>query len=134
MEPASPGRQGLVLFNAVILGLVLGTAVGAPFGIDVGAGHAIFHMVLSLIVGLAAWWLRRHGTADPSSRFAQWSAAALTVTQFVEGLAAIPDGSGDSIGHEIPGAMNLAVMQPLVLVAIIVLAIVALRRRLAARE
>ncbi len=114
--------------------MVLGTAVGTPFGMDVGAGHAIFHMVLSLIVGLAAWWVRRRGTADPSSRFAQWSAAALAVTQFVEGLAAVLDGSGDSVGHEIPGAVNLAVLQPLVLVAIIVLAIVALRRRLTTRE
>lgn len=57
----------------------------------------------------------------------------LAVTQFAEGLAAIPDGSGDSVGHEIPGAVNLAVLQPLVVVAIIiVLAMMALRRRLAA--
>lgn len=131
VEPASPGRQALVLFGGVILGFVLGIAIGAPFGIDVGAGHPIFHMVLGVVVGLAAWWLRRHGTADRPSQFAQLSAAALAITQFVEGLAAIPDGSGDSIGHQIPGVVNLVILQPLVLVAIIVLAIVAFRRRLA---
>jgi len=118
----------------VVLGFVLGIALGAPFDMDVGAGHPIFHVVLGLVVGLAAWWLRRHGTADGPSQFAQWSAVALAVTQFVEGLAAIPDGSGDSIGHEIPGVVNLAILQPLVLVAIIVLAIVAFRRRLTATE
>ncbi len=34
---------------------VLGTALGAPFDMDVGAGHPIFHVVLGLVVGLAAW-------------------------------------------------------------------------------
>ena len=110
--------------------MVLGTAIGAPFDIDVGAGHAIFHAVLGAIIGLAAWWLRRRGGAGGPSRFAQWAAVALAISQFVEGLAAIRDGSGDSIGHEIPGTINLVLLQPLVLVAIIVLAIVALRRRL----
>ena len=132
VEPAPPGRQALILFAGVLLGLVLGTAAGAPFDIDVGAGHPIFHVVLAVVVGLAAWWLRRHGTSDRPSRFAQWSAAALAVTQFIEGLAAVPDGSGDSVGHEIPGTINLLVLQPLVLAAVIVLAIAALRRRLAA--
>ena len=122
------------MFGGVILGFVLGTAIGAPFGMDVGAGHPIFHVVLGAVVGLAAWWLRRHGTADRPSQFAQWSAFALAVTQFVEGLAAIPDGSGDSIGHEIPGVVNLAILQPLVLVAIILLAIMAFRRRRTATE
>jgi hypothetical protein len=116
----------------VILGLVLGTAFGAPFDMDVGAGHAIFHVTLGVVVGLAAWWLRRHGTADRPSQLALWSAVALAIMQGVEGLAAIPDGSGNSIGHEIPGYVNLAILQPLVLVAIIVLAVVALRRRLGA--
>ncbi len=129
-EPASSGRQALVLFGGVVLGLVLGTAVGAPFDIDVGAGHAIFHVVLGAVVGLTAWWLRSHRGADGPSRFAQWAASALAINQFAEGLAAIPDGSGDSIAHEMLGAINLVALQPLVLVAIIVLAIVALRRRL----
>lgn len=109
--------------------MVLGTAIGAPFDIDVGAGHAIFHVVLGAVIGLAAWWLRRQEGADGPSRFAQWAAIALAITQFAEGLAAIPDGSGDSIGHEILGTINLVALQPMVLVAIIVLAVVALRRR-----
>lgn len=99
---------------------------------DVGAGHPIFHVILGLVVGLVAWWLRRHGTAELSSRFAHWSAAAFGITQLVEGVAAIPDGGGNSIGHKIAGTVNLAVLQPLVLMAIIVLGIVALRRRSAA--
>ena len=133
IEPAPPGRQALVLLAGVVLGLVLGTAIGAPFDIDVGAGHSIFHVVLGSVIGVAAWWLRRHGGADGPSRFAQWAAVALAITQFVEGLAAIPDGSGNSIGHEIPGTVNLVVLQPLVLIAVIVLALVALRRRRAPR-
>ena len=134
VEPAPPGRQALVLFGGAILGSVLGIVLGAPFGLDVGAGHPIFHVVVAVVVGLAAWWLRRHGTDNLASRFAQWLAVALAITQFVEGLAAIPDGSGDTIGHGIPGFLNLVVLQPLVLVAVIVLAIEALRGRRAAGE
>ena len=118
-----------MLLGGVVLGLLLGTAIGAPFDIDVGAGHSIFHVMLGAVIGLAAWWLRRQGGAGGLSRFAQWAAVALAITQFAEGLAAIPDGSGDSIGHEILGTINLLVLQPMVLVAIIVLAVVALRRR-----
>lgn len=88
-------------------------------------GHAIFHVVLGAVIGLAAWWLRRQEGADGPSRFAQWAALALAITQFAEGVAAIPEGSGDSIGHEILGTINLVALQPMVLVAIIVLAVVA---------
>ena len=126
---APPGRQALVLFGSVVLGMVLGTAIGAPFDIDVGAGHAIFHVVLGAVIGLAAGWLRRQGGANAPARFAQWAAAALAITQVAEGMAAIPDGSGNSTAHEILGTINLVVLQPMVLVAIIVLAVVARRHR-----
>lgn len=127
--PAPPGRQAAVLLGGVVAGVVLATAAGAPFDIDAGAGHAVFHLVLGAVVGLAAWWLRRHGGADGPSRFARWAAAALAVAQFGEGLVAVPDGRGDSTGHEILGTVNLVGLQPLVLLAVLVLAVTALRRR-----
>ncbi|MCA1705935.1 MAG: hypothetical protein LC808_22815, partial [Actinobacteria bacterium] len=58
-------------------------------------------------------------------------AMALALAQLAEGLAAIADGSGDSTAHEIPNVVSLAVLQPLVLVALCVLTFLALRRRLA---
>lgn len=132
-RPASPGRQLLVLVASVVLGFLFGTALGAPFDIDVGAGHAVFHLVVGAVVGIAAWWLHRCGSPDRSSRFARWSAAALAIMQLVEGAAAVPDGSGGSIGHAVPGFVNLVVLQPMVLVAMVVLAVAALRRRPPAR-
>jgi len=131
-EGASPGRQALVLLGGLIAGLVVGTAAGAPFDIDVGAGHAIFHLAVALLLGLTAFWLLRHGTTDLSSRLAQGSALALAIAQSAEGMAAIPDGSGNSTAHEVPNAVSLALLQPMVLLALCVLAVLALRRRLAA--
>ncbi len=126
-EPASSGRQALVLLGGVAIGFVVGTAAGAPFDIDVGGGHAIFHLVVALFLGLAAFWLVRHGTTRLSSRLAQSAAMALAIAQFAEGVAAMWDGSGDSTAHEIPNVVSLAVLQPMVLVALCVLAVVALR-------
>ncbi|MCA1707094.1 MAG: hypothetical protein LC808_29050 [Actinobacteria bacterium] len=130
-EPAGPGRQALVLLAGVVTGFLVGGAAGAPFDIDVGAGHAVFHLVIALSVGLAALWLLRNGATELPSRFALWSAMALALAQLAEGLAAIADGSGDSTAHEIPNVVSLVVLQPLVLVALCVLAFLALRRRLA---
>lgn len=129
-ERASPGRQALVLLGGVTTGFLVGTAAGAPFDIDVGGGHAIFHLVLAVFLGLVGFWLLRHGTAALSSRFAQWSAIALAIAQLAEGIAAITDGTGSSTAHEIPNVVSLAVLQPLVLLALCVLAFLALRRRL----
>lgn len=130
-EPAPPGRQALVLLAGVTIGLLVGTAAGAPFDIDVGAGHAILHLVVALFLALAAFWLLRHGSSAKSSRFARWAAMALAVAQFAEGVAAVADGSGDATAHEIANVLSLAVLQPMVLLALCVLAVLALRRRIA---
>ena len=130
-EGASPGRQALVLLGGLTAGIVIGTAAGAPFDIDVGAGHAIFHLAVALLLGLTAFWLLRHGTTELSSRFAQGSAIALAIAQLAEGVAAIPDGSGNSTAHEVPNVVSLALLQPMVLLALCVLTVLALRRRLA---
>ncbi len=129
-ERASPARQAVVLLGGVIIGFLVGTAAGAPFDLDVGGGHAILHLVLSLFLGLAGFWLLRHGTTALSSRFAQWSTIALAIAQLAEGIAAITDGTGSSTAHEIPNILSLAVLQPMVLLALCVLAFLALRRRL----
>ncbi|MEO7443635.1 MAG: hypothetical protein ABIW46_08905 [Acidimicrobiales bacterium] len=129
--PATPGRQALVLLGAVLMGFLVGTAAGAPFDLDVGAGHGVFHLVVATFLGLGAFWLVRHGGAEFPFRFAQWSATALAVAQVAEGIAAIADGSGDSTAHEIPSVASLVVLQPVVLLAILVLGFQALRRRLA---
>lgn len=127
-DPASPGRQALVLLSGVVSGFLLGTAAGAPFDIDVGAGHAIFHFVLAVTIGLAALWLWCNGGADVAARFTRWLASALALAQFAEGVAAVPDGSGDSAAHEVVGAVNI-VLLPAVLLVLLVLAGLALRRR-----
>ncbi len=130
-DVAGPGRQALVLLVAVVTGFLVGAVLGAPFDIDVGAGHAILHLVLALFIGVAAFWLIRRGTADLPSRLAQGSAMTLAIAQLAEGFAAIPDGTGNSTAHEIPNALSLVILQPLVLLALFVLALAALRRRLA---
>ena len=133
-EPTSPGRQAVILLGSVIAGVFVGSVVGAPFDIDVGAGHAIFHVVAATSIALAALWLRRHGTTHRSSRLAQWSAAALAVGQFAEGIAAAFDGTGDTAGHDITGLINLAVLQPLVLVAVVILTVRAIAGRRSPRQ
>lgn len=120
-----------MLLGGLVAGFVVGSAAGAPFGIDAGGGHAIFHLVVAVFVGVTGLWLLRHGTAAFSSRLAAWSAIALSAGQLVEGLAAIPDGSGEPLAHEVPSVISLVVLQPAVLVALVVLAVRALRRRLA---
>ncbi len=130
-DAAGPGRQALVLLAGVVTGFLVGAAVGAPFDIDVGAGHAVFHLFIALFVGLAALWLLRNGATELPSRFALWSATALALAQLAEGLAAIRDPRGDSTAHGIPNVVSFVVLQPLVLVALCVLTLLALRRRLA---
>ncbi len=56
---------------------------------------------------------------------------ALGIAQLAEGVAAIPDGSGNSRAHEVPNVVSLALLQPMVLLALGVLAVLALRRRFA---
>lgn len=111
------------------MGFLVGTAAGAPFDVDVGAGHGIFHLVVAVFLGMAAFWLVNHGGASLSSRLAQGSAMGLAVAQVAEGVAAIADGSGDSSAHEIPNVISLVVLQPVVLLAVLVLVFQALRRR-----
>ncbi|MDP8960570.1 MAG: hypothetical protein M3N32_02975 [Actinomycetota bacterium] len=121
-----------MLFLGLLAGFGLGAALGIPFDIDVGAEHAVLHLVFAATVVATATWLFRNGTAAFVSRFASCSAAGLAFVQLLEGLAAIGDPRGGSVAHEVPNVVSLRLVQPLVILALIMLAAVALRRRTSA--